>query len=84
MSRPALPFASGDISALARALERQIAAHDGPPGHVEMLNMLARAGGFATGATAPALPWRRVPPLHAGLRAARARHASPNARNVAR
>jgi hypothetical protein len=46
MSRTAFPFAVDDVSALARGLERQLAAHDGPPGHVEMLNMLARAGGF--------------------------------------
>ncbi|TBW33717.1 DUF2087 domain-containing protein [Siculibacillus lacustris] len=47
MSRSPLPFAANDIAGLARALERQLGAHDGPPGHVEMLNMLARAGGFA-------------------------------------
>ena len=46
MSRPSFPFAVDDVSALARGLERQLAEHDGPPGHVEMLNMLARAGGF--------------------------------------
>ena len=41
-------------------------------------------GGFATGASAPALPWRRVAPLHDVLRAARIRQASPNARKMAR
>ena len=46
MSRPTFPFAVDDMAALARGLERQLAEHDGPPGHVEMLNMLARAGGF--------------------------------------
>lgn len=46
MSRPSFPFAVTDVSALARGLERQLAEHDGLPGHVEMLNMLARAGGF--------------------------------------
>jgi hypothetical protein len=48
MSRTPLPFAAADVAALARSLERQIAEHDdGRPGHVEMLNMLARAGGFS-------------------------------------
>ena len=46
MSRTPLPFAVEDLTALARGLERQLAEHDGRPGHVEMLNMLARAGGF--------------------------------------
>lgn len=46
MSRTPMPFATSDISALARSLAGQIGAHDGPPGHVEWLNILARAGGF--------------------------------------
>lgn len=46
MSRIPLPFAVDDVAALARGLERQLADHDGRPGHVEMLNMLARAAGF--------------------------------------
>lgn len=46
MSRKSFPFAVEDVSVLARGLERQLAAHDGLPGHVELLNMLARAGGF--------------------------------------
>lgn len=47
MSRPAFPFAAGDISAVARSLKDQIAqgGHT-PPGHVELLNMLARAAGY--------------------------------------
>ena len=47
MSRTPLPFATSDISALARSLARQSADHDGAPGHVEWLNMLARAAGFS-------------------------------------
>lgn len=46
MSRKSFPFIVEDVSVLARGLERQLAAHDGLPGHVELLNMLARAGGF--------------------------------------
>ncbi len=45
MTRTALPFATKDVSALARSLQRELAAHDGAPGHVQLLNMLARAGG---------------------------------------
>ncbi|MFM8940790.1 MAG: DUF2087 domain-containing protein [Phenylobacterium sp.] len=45
MPRTFLPFAVDDISALARSLRVQLAARTGPPGHVEMLNMLARAAG---------------------------------------
>lgn len=46
MSRTPMPFAASDISALARTLASEIGAHDGPPGHVAWLNILARAGGF--------------------------------------
>lgn len=45
MPRTCLPFAVDDISALARSLRVQLAARTEPPGHVEMLNMLARAAG---------------------------------------
>jgi hypothetical protein len=47
MSRTPLPFATSDITALARSLARQTADHDGAPGHVEWLNMLARGAGFS-------------------------------------
>lgn len=47
MSRTPIPFVAEDISALARTLASEIAGHDGAPGHVEWLNILARAGGFA-------------------------------------
>ena len=46
MSRTVFPFHSDDISALARSLKGQIAACDHQPSHVELLNMLARAGGY--------------------------------------
>lgn len=45
MTRSALPFHTPDISALARSLHGQLAGNPAP-GHVEMLNMLARAGGY--------------------------------------
>jgi hypothetical protein len=45
MPRTLLPFSVEDISALARSLRDQLAARTDPPGHVEMLNMLARAAG---------------------------------------
>lgn len=45
MSRIPLPFAVGDVSALARSLRSQMEALDRIPTHLELLNMLARAGG---------------------------------------
>lgn len=45
MSRTALPFHAEDISALARALKGELARLDHQPGHVELLNMLARGTG---------------------------------------
>lgn len=45
MSRICIPFSTGDISALARSLRDQLSRSDGLPGHVELLNMLARAVG---------------------------------------
>ena len=46
MSRHVFPYAAQDVSALARALGREIGAAGEKPGHVEILNMLARAAGF--------------------------------------
>lgn len=46
MSRTLLPFHSDDISALARSLNGQLAKCEQRPGHVELLNMLARATGW--------------------------------------
>ena len=45
MSRTAIPFQTSDISGLARSLRAQLANHDAVPGHVELLNMLARSVG---------------------------------------
>jgi hypothetical protein len=45
MSRTYIPFSAGDISSLARSLRNQLNQTDHAPGHVEMLNMLARAIG---------------------------------------
>lgn len=46
MTREALSYSVGDISALARSLHRQMAAETGLPGHLSLLNMLARGAGF--------------------------------------
>lgn len=45
MSRTVFPFAASDISALARSLKEQLNGCQETPGHVELLNMLARASG---------------------------------------
>jgi hypothetical protein len=45
MTRSVLPYYASDISALARSLNSQLAGCDHVPGHVELLNMLARAVG---------------------------------------
>ena len=45
MTRSVFPFYASDISALARSLHSQLAGRAEMPGHVEMLNMLARAVG---------------------------------------
>ncbi|MBP7001192.1 DUF2087 domain-containing protein [Amaricoccus sp.] len=46
MPRNPIPLATGDVSAFARALSAQLRAAPEPPGHLTLLNMLARAGGF--------------------------------------
>ncbi|WP_225546918.1 DUF2087 domain-containing protein [Chromobacterium violaceum] len=46
MSRTLYPFYSSDISALARSLKQQWAEQPEAPGHLQILNMLARAAGF--------------------------------------
>ena len=45
MSRICIPFSASDISALARSLHTQLDGLDHTPGHLELLNMLARATG---------------------------------------
>ncbi len=46
MSRTQLPLPVGDISSFARSLKRQLSDLERTPGHVEMLNMVARASGY--------------------------------------
>ncbi|MGC0152231.1 DUF2087 domain-containing protein [Chromobacterium vaccinii] len=46
MSRTVYPFYSSDISSLARSLKQQWVEETRPPGHLQILNMLARAAGF--------------------------------------
>ena len=46
MSRNLLPFAVADIAALAKALRSQLAQFETVPGHLTLLNMLARAAGY--------------------------------------
>lgn len=46
MSRTPLPYSAGDISALARSLRTHLAGREDPPGHVELLNILAKATGY--------------------------------------
>ena len=45
MSKSVFPYFANDISALARSLKSQLADCDHTPGHLELLNMLARAVG---------------------------------------
>ncbi|MBS1182533.1 MAG: hypothetical protein H6Q99_2413 [Proteobacteria bacterium] len=46
MSRDTFPFVAPDVSALAKALGRELGLIDGQPGHVQLLNMLTRAVGY--------------------------------------
>ena len=62
MSRTTIALQTQDVSSFAKALRAQLSSHDGVPGHVELLNMLARSAGhrnFQTlraGPQAPAAP----------------------------
>ena len=47
MARSSLPFAVADTSALARSLRKEFETLGRRPGHVELLNMLARAAGYS-------------------------------------
>lgn len=47
MSKLLIPFATPDLSSLARSLRAQLAALGHAPSHVEMLNLLAKAAGHA-------------------------------------
>ena len=46
MSKDAMPLYVGDVSVLARNLRHRLEQSETVPGHVEMLNILARAGGY--------------------------------------
>jgi len=46
MSRSVFPFVAKDVSSLARSLNRELAACEGKPGHVQLLNMLTRSAGY--------------------------------------
>jgi len=71
MTRTALPYAAPDLSALARLLERALldhqVTHGRLPGHVEMMNLLARGAGHRNlqalqAAVAPAPAVASAPP----------------------
>lgn len=46
MSRTAIPLQVADLSPFAKSLRQSLAARDGMPTHVELLNLLAKAAGF--------------------------------------
>ena len=46
MTRTHIPFAAPDISSLARHLARELAETSETPGHLQLMNMLARGAGF--------------------------------------
>lgn len=46
MTRLALPYRADDISRLARHLRAELAADGAPPGHLSLMNMLARGAGY--------------------------------------
>ena len=60
MPRSPVPLHAADISSFARSLERELGASHARtaklPGHVEWLNMLARAAGFRNYQSLKALP----------------------------
>jgi len=46
MPRQAIPLAVADVSALSRALETELSRLGRLPGHLELMNMLARSAGY--------------------------------------
>ena len=46
MSKDPTPLFAEDISAFSKSLRAQLLSTDSPPGHVALMNMLARAAGF--------------------------------------
>jgi hypothetical protein len=63
MTRTTIPFHAGDISSLARTLRTQLIARDSVPGHVELLNILARAVGRRNFQQLRAEPRDGAPPI---------------------
>lgn len=47
MPRTAVPLAVDDLSPFAKTLRQSLDQHDGVPSHVELLNFIAKAAGFA-------------------------------------
>lgn len=47
MSRTAVPLHVVDLSPFAKTLRQSLGEHEGVPTHVELLNLLAKAAGFA-------------------------------------
>ncbi|BAK67202.1 hypothetical protein SLG_25270 [Sphingobium sp. SYK-6] len=77
MSRTILPFAAPDFSALARSLRQQLVGRTAAPGHLELMNMLARAAGSrnyqhyrAQALTTPAPQAHAAPPATHDIEAA--------------
>ncbi|MBL8288310.1 MAG: DUF2087 domain-containing protein [Rubrivivax sp.] len=87
MTRLALPFTAPDLSAFARSLGRALKArhaHDpAPPGHNELLNLIAAAAGhrnfqsLRAALAAPATPAAAILPAAAATTAAPAAPATP-------
>jgi hypothetical protein len=47
MTRTAVPLTVDDLSPFAKSLRQALSQHDGVPTHVELLNLIAKAAGFA-------------------------------------
>ncbi len=47
MPRTAIPLEIADLSPFAKALRQGLAVREGVPSHVELLNLIAKAAGFA-------------------------------------
>ena len=47
MTRTAIPLRVDDLSPFAKTLRQALTRHEGVPSHVELLNLIAKAAGFA-------------------------------------
>ncbi len=92
-SRPALPLQLADLSGFARALGRSLAERHTrkptPPGHLELLNLIARAAGHrnlqalqAAALSAPAVPAPAAQPAPESAPAPASPPLSANARKT--